>query len=208
TVQVGNNDLVLDIDSLDIRNSGNFKVERNGTGRLFLFVNDSFNLSNNAKLSGGAEDEGFIYVFYLGEDKFKPNNSSQFNASLFCSRADIEISNSARMGKIVTKGEKVDLKNSSLSVENIYATQADVTFHNSAVLAGGVITGGQNVVLHNSVSIPGFIYAPLANTTLNNSASVHGTTIVKNLYMGNSSIIEGPPVTILPALEIPFPVFE
>ncbi|HPE70453.1 MAG TPA: hypothetical protein PLF96_14130, partial [Thermotogota bacterium] len=60
TVQVGDNDLVLDIDSLEIPNNGKFQVERNGTGRLFLFVNDSFSLTGSSKISGDAEDGDFI----------------------------------------------------------------------------------------------------------------------------------------------------
>ncbi|TDT72536.1 hypothetical protein EV215_0346 [Hypnocyclicus thermotrophus] len=190
-INVGNNDLYIKVDKLDI--SGDVIINRNGTGRLFFIVTTTFDLKSNGKIIDSKNDNSYIYYYYLGTAPLNLANAIEIQGFLYVEQADINISGSAKIdfNELITKGNELTINGNAVTTGKIYANNTNINITGSASLEYGIVTSGQNVTINGGVSPINYIYAPNADVNLTGSARIEGSVISKNLYLTGNSYIKG-----------------
>lgn len=156
---------------LELGNSA--KITLLGEGTLVLYIEDTFDLKNNAVVNpGNNPDPNRVIVYYKGTNEIKNKNSSTLFGCMYAEKADIDVSNGGDIaGSIFSGGGKVDLKNSSY-VRVVYAPNASVILHNSGNVEGAIVckefeSKNKGVVRYNAAIngiwgiIPDILFDPM-----------------------------------------------
>ncbi len=153
-------ELIIDIPDNGVRRiraralevSGSGRITLNGSGILYLYVDEVFTFQNSAKLVNNENpDPNQVMFFYSGPNKISISGDADFYGCLYAEKADLELLGSGSViGSVISGGSSILLEGgTSADVRTIYAPKADVTLSGSAEIYGSVI--GKSVeVLGNS----------------------------------------------------------
>ncbi|HRS81216.1 MAG TPA: DUF2807 domain-containing protein [Thermotogota bacterium] len=225
TVNVGNTDIVLKI---GIFKNSKIEINRNGTGRLFLFVlgEFSFDGSDSLKVNGNSQETS-VFLFYLGSKDLKLAGTSTFQGNIYqtrkdipkkkidisgsgtkkvedmiCMSADIYLTGSADVGAIYCVESGLIKLSGSGDVNSAYCKKCNLDVSGSGKITPGVIIGGTTVEVTGSGTVK-YVYAPNAKVTLSGSGSLE-MVIGRELGFSGSKKITGPShLPISPELKIP-----
>lgn len=157
-IHVGDEDRILRVNSLEVSGSGKITLNRTGKGRLYLYVNDNFNITNGATINNDG-DPGDIFIYYKGNSPVNPSGSTKIVGCLYAEKADIVISESGGItGHIITGGENVSIiGDAEANVRALYAPLARIVVANGARFRGALVcdsltvTGNSRVIYDNSI---------------------------------------------------------
>lgn len=157
TINVGDSDKDLYIESLDII-QGHIKII--GTGKLNIYVKDTFNIKGSFNTGGDVSQVNFLYS---GSTPLKFANETQIVGSLYAKEADLTFTGGVGLkGNIYTGGQNVNF-NGGLNSNNQYiiAPNANVKVQGGANIKGAIVAdnilvdGGGNITFGESVVSPG-----------------------------------------------------
>jgi hypothetical protein len=116
----------------------------NGSGKLTLYVKNSFTFTYGSKINYGSSGDGNpdqVLIYYEGTNKFSIAGDTKINGTVFVEKADMEIDNSGGIkGHIITGGNNVSIAgDGSAVVKALYAPNANVSLTNSGKIYGAVV---------------------------------------------------------------------
>lgn len=204
TVNIGEEDIILNIGTFKIADNGEIQVNRNGSGRLFLFVNDEVDISGNALLKATA-GETFVHLFYTGNKDMKILGNKNLEANIYQNsvgaRIKISVAGNKKIKDIVSLNANVEIAGNteigavysinSDSVKigvnskapSVYCEACELTLGDNVDISGGVVTGG-NLGRAIANAKGQYIYAPNADITLKENSKFH-------MVIGNNVTFEG-----------------
>ncbi|HSV31995.1 MAG TPA: hypothetical protein VLH40_08260 [Atribacteraceae bacterium] len=155
-VDVGDGDRRLRVRNLDISQG---HIELIGKGKLFLYVEESFNLGGDSTVNHTGVP-GDVIMFYRGSARLRPAGNTRFVGSIFAEKANIDIRGSAGItGHIITGGSEVTVTGDvTANVRVLYAPQATVSLTGSAMVRGAIVsnifnaTGAASVIYDQSIA--------------------------------------------------------
>ncbi len=149
TIKVYDKDVVILTNVFDVRGSGSqadIRIERYGTGKVFILVNNTLSLTADAKIySYDAEGNQIqyddnLYLFYNGSNKMTGWPQFQFSGLFYIKKAPIKIGGSTKVSGLVAGGNgAVTVDGAGISSKFIYAPNANITFNNHGQVNGSVI---------------------------------------------------------------------
>jgi len=156
TINVGDTDKNLYIEDLSIL-QGHIKII--GTGKLNIYINNTFNLKGSLNKNGNANQ---INLFYNGSSPITIANETQTAASLYSKQADLTFTGGVGItGNIYTGSNKVRFKGGTNAIgQHIVAPNATVTLEDGAHIKGAIIcdnltaNGGTSVTFTESTIHP------------------------------------------------------
>lgn len=156
TINVGDTDKNLYIEDLYIL-QGHIKII--GTGKLNIYINNTFNLKGSLNKNGDANQINF---FYNGSSPITIANETQTAASLYSKQADLTFTGGIGItGNIYTGASKVAFKGGTNAIgQHIVAPNAKVTLEEGAHIKGAIIcdnlkaNGGTSVIFTESTITP------------------------------------------------------
>ncbi|WP_286927057.1 MULTISPECIES: DUF7305 domain-containing protein [Lysinibacillus] len=157
TINVGDTDKDLYIESLDIL-QGHINII--GTGKLNIYVKDSFNIKGSFNSGGDVSQINFLYS---GSVPLTFSNETQINGSLYAKEADLTFSGGVGVkGNIYSGGQNVTFDRGFNSVgQHIIAPNADIRVNAGAHIKGAVVAdniivdGGASITFGESTISPG-----------------------------------------------------
>ena len=134
------------VDTLDMP-VGNIII--NGSGKLILYIKNTFNFKSSSKINYGTNGEGDpnnLMLYYNGGNTFSTGGDTKINGTLFVNSANINITNSGAIkGNIITKGPNVSISGAGQAmVGTLYAPNANVSLTNSGTVNGAVVAKSFN----------------------------------------------------------------
>jgi hypothetical protein len=106
TINVGNEDRVLRVGSLDIQ-QGNLNII--GTGKLTIYVENMFNLSGSSTMNQH-RDSHTAFVYYAGTTALNFAGATKYKGGVYAKTANIGIGGSGGIqGNIITGGADVNI---------------------------------------------------------------------------------------------------
>jgi hypothetical protein len=134
------------VDTLDMP-VGNIII--NGSGKLILYIINTFNFKSSSKINYGTNGEGDpnnLMLYYNGGNTFSTGGDTKINGTLFVNSANINITNSGAIkGNIITKGPNVSISGAGQAmVGTLYAPNANVSITNSGTVNGAVVAKSFN----------------------------------------------------------------
>ncbi len=154
-IDVGNEVRRIRVRNLRVTGSG--KIILQGTGKLELYVDNTFTLANGGGINVDSRnnplDPSQLLFFYQGRGELSFPGNVRFAGSIYAMTANVRIDNSGMVrGNIVTGGNTVTISGDSRAfVRALYAPNAQVTLSGSGSLRGTIvarileITGGGSV---------------------------------------------------------------
>mgnify|MGYP000844147480 FL=1 len=195
TFDLGDGDIILRVRRL-LLNQGHIQVNHNGTGKLYIFVDDVFHIAGSSSINhswsaSAAQLEGWakkVLVYYAGtidkdgNDIRNPGNSYYLKfpnavkvvATLHVKEAKIHITNGTGVaGNIISGGSKLQFDGGTNSdVKVVYAPNAEIE-----VRGGALVTG---IVVCDSFSMSGGArvkYQPIGEEEMEYFKDVAGKTV-------------------------------
>lgn len=195
TFDLGDGDIILRVRRL-LLNQGHIQVNHNGTGKLYIFVDDVFHIDGSSSINhswsaSAAQLEDWakkVLVYYAGtidkdgNDIRNPGNSYYLKfpnavkvvATLHVKEAKIHITNGTGVvGNIISGGSKLQFDGGTNSdVKVVYAPNAEIE-----VRGGALVTG---IVVCDSFSISGGArvkYQPIGEEEMEYFKDVAGKTV-------------------------------
>jgi hypothetical protein len=146
TVEIGDEDILIVVNDLSITGSGQLVVNKNGSGRLILYVAESLEITGGAKINDNG-DYNNVVIYYSGSKELVYENNSKLYGSIYVSRAGIHIGGSWGItGHIISGGNYVKVTgNSRAHVRAIYAPNASLFLEGSGEISG--IAVAKNITL-------------------------------------------------------------
>lgn len=156
TINVGNSDKDLYIESLDIM-QGHIKII--GTGKLNIYVKNTFNIKGSFNTGGDLSQVNFLYS---GTTPLKLSNETQIVGSLYAKEADLTFTGGVGIkGNIFTGGQNVTFNGGFNSTSQyIIAPNATVRVQGGAKIKGAIVAdnilvdGGGHITFGESVVPP------------------------------------------------------
>lgn len=195
TFDLGDGDIILRVRRL-LLNQGHIQVNHNGTGKLYIFVDDVFHIAGSSSINhswsaSAAQLEDWakkVLVYYAGtidkdgNDIRNPGNSYYLKfpnavkvvATLHVKEAKIHITNGTGVvGNIISGGSKLQFDGGTNSdVKVVYAPNAEIE-----VRGGALVTG---IVVCDSFSMSGGArvkYQPIGEEEMEYFKDVAGKTV-------------------------------
>jgi len=160
TIDVYDEDIILHTNSLKVASSGgsyDLRIRRHGEGRVFILVNETLELSSDAKiLSYDADDNEIVFdenlfLFYNGTNAMAGYPQFQFSGLMYVKQAPIQIGGSTRVSGLVSLHNQVTVSGAGLASRFVYAPYADIIIDNSGEVQGTVI--GKSIDILNDGKI-------------------------------------------------------
>jgi hypothetical protein len=210
---MNNEDMVMSFDTLKINGSSDWEFSHSSesTPCVFVFVSNGIDVSAGTTFRFENNDKDYIHVFYEGLTTNLKYHQFFLDGSVYLSNSDIDVTGSASLHNILTKGTDVKITGAASVTGTVFSPVANVDIGGSALQIGAIVTGGTSVKLHGGLSKPGCIWVPNAEAEIKGGVDFHGTFIAKNFTLtGNSNIkytiIQRPDPTIpYPNSELPVP---
>lgn len=132
-IDVGSGERTLVVD--DFYADGDGQITVTGSGKLFLYVNNTFYLNINFNRNG---DDRNVMIYYGGSDTFGTSGDSELHACVYVKDADIHLGYGVTVtGHIISGGDNVLIDGGMAAyVRVIYAPEAFVN-----ITGGGNVTG-------------------------------------------------------------------
>jgi len=163
TINIGKENIEIVADSLSVTGNGRILVNRNGNGRLILYVTDQLKLAGSGEVNpcGNYDD---VFIYYGGEGPLNFDGNTKLSGSLFAEKADVALAGSGVVaGHIVTGGHRINLSgNAQEDARVIYAPEAVLTVAGSRSVQGTVIArslelSGSAQIQYDPSMDPGFL---------------------------------------------------
>lgn len=195
-INVNNQDVILQTE--DFKVEGNIIINRNGTGKVKLFVTDELNLQEN----GNSQN---IFDNILNNIFNNINNlmSKEIDEHYFKKIDELYRKGIKELGlngtinafgnpdwlELYYSGEdELKFNNRTIFFGSVYAQMADITIKNHCLIAGNIICGGSKVDLEECARL--VIYAPEASLELASGATILGRVVARDITLkSNSGII-------------------
>ena len=140
TIDIGNDDVIIQTQNLSVSGSGKIVLNKTGTGRLILYVLNTFNLSGSSTINkdGNYND---IYMYYQGNQSFDIPGATEFVGCIYTLNSDVTIRGSGGIkGHIITGGTVVNVTGAAeANVRAIYAPNALLTVTGSGSIKGALV---------------------------------------------------------------------
>lgn len=160
TIDVYNQDIILHTNSFKVAGSGgsyDLRIRRHGEGRVFILVNNTLELSSDAKIlsfdTDGNEiefDEN-LFLFYNGTNAMVGWPQFHFSGLMYVKQAPIRIGGSSSVHGLVSLHSQVNVSGAGMASKFVYAPFADITITNSGEVQGTVI--GKSIDILNDGKI-------------------------------------------------------
>ncbi|SFF92889.1 hypothetical protein SAMN05660649_00046 [Desulfotomaculum arcticum] len=140
TFDIGDEDLIIQTNNLSVTGSGQIKLNKTGSGRLILYVLNSFDLQGSSTINqNGSYDD--IYMYYSGDQTIDVGGSTKFVGSIYALNSDVKIRGSGGIvGHIITGGDIVNLTgDASANTRVIYAPNATFNIQGSSSMRGALV---------------------------------------------------------------------
>ncbi|MEG6522547.1 DUF7305 domain-containing protein [Desulfotomaculum sp. 1211_IL3151] len=144
TIVVGNEDIIIRVRNLTVTDNGKIILKRNdknSSGRVILFVEDTFTLSGSSKINhdGNYDD---VYMYYLGKQTFDISGNTKYVGSIYALNSNFIIGGSGGVkGHIITGGNSVSVTgDAKANVRAVYAPNALLNVTGSGAISGVVIS--------------------------------------------------------------------
>ncbi len=161
TIKVYDEDVIIHANSFKISGSGgqqpDVRIERYGKGRVFILVNQSLELSSDARIysyDGSGNQITYddnLFLFYNGTAAMSGWPQFHFSGLLYIKQAPIKIGGSTSVSGLVSLHDKVTVSGAGISSHYVYAPYADITMDNSGEVQGSVI--GKSIDILNDGKI-------------------------------------------------------
>ena len=137
TVNLGGGDRIIRVRDLRLSNG---QIILQGSGRLILYIDDSFKVVGNSLINQSGDIESLI-IYYNGLEKVKLESNIKFVGSIYTKIADLKLSsNTVITGHLITNGSSVDIQSNATFRETLlYAPNADVSVSGNSNLTGAII---------------------------------------------------------------------
>ena len=144
---------ILRVNRLDIQQGELILV---GTGKLILYVEESFNIGGSSQVNHGGDYESLV-MFFQGNQTLNFSGNTRFVGSVFAKEADISISGSNNIeGHIITGGDSVSVSGAADAYPRIlYAPHANLQVTGSGTIKGTAIVNNCTVGGGNRDAITG-----------------------------------------------------
>lgn len=136
TVNLSGGDRIIRVRDFSINNG---EIILQGSGRLNLYIEDSFKVTGNSTINQNGDVESLI-IYYSGLGEVSFTSKDKFVGSIYAKTADFKFSgNFAEItGHLITGGRKVQI-NATLTETVLYAPNADINIGGSSNLTGAII---------------------------------------------------------------------
>ncbi|MCX6262061.1 MAG: hypothetical protein NTY95_14730 [Bacteroidia bacterium] len=132
---------------VDTLNMPQGNIVLNGTGKLTLYVKNTFTYTNGSKINYGVSGNGDpnqVMIYYKGTNDFSTAGDTKINGTVFVNTANMVINNSGAIkGNIITGGNNVSISGAGEAGEAMvrvfYAPNANVSLTGSGTIIGAVI---------------------------------------------------------------------
>lgn len=140
TINIGNQDVIIRTGSLSVTGSGQIILNRTGTGKLILYVDNGFTLNGSSTINNNGNYNSLV-MYYAGTNPIDVGGSTKFVGSVYAKTANISIQGSGGItGHIVTGGSEVNVQGSaSANVRAFYAPLASLEVTGSGSIRGAVV---------------------------------------------------------------------
>lgn len=184
TIDIGDDDRVICADSLNVTGHALIVLNRSGSGKLLLYVADTFNLTGDSSLNDSGDCNALI-MFYSGDESFNLLGDTDFNGSVFVQNADVQIGGSSGFtGNLVSGGNAINISG-NVKV-NINGNGSGNGYCNGNGNSNSNGNGNNNGTCSSNI---GSIYAPNASLLLSGSSEIYGSVIVHDMELiGNAGI--------------------
>jgi len=221
-LEVGSDDLVVQIDNLTVGDSTEFVIQSSenvtSSGRVFLFVGNSNKFDYT--LIGNETYADKTFFFYSGNEDLSLSGDSRLYGSVYLKNSGFSIDGgSGGLIDLVSKAAENEdtpkniILNSDTRPErllrSVYAVNSNISVENDGPITGGFVTGGESVYIGtgsaNSIN-PSYIYAPNAHITFKYDNVFTGSYIGESILLDSWGItIQGPPTDKIEKPVIPRP---
>jgi cytoskeletal protein CcmA (bactofilin family) len=148
TIDVGSGDRIIRIGTLNF-SQGHIKI--NGTGRLFLFVENAFSIKGSSTLNRQG-DSGRIHVYVEGAGTVELSGNARVAGSIYAPNANIDIQGSAQLeGNIVAGGNSITLSGNTPVIGAVYAPNAKVEISGSSKVVGAMVCNEIDIIGNSEV---------------------------------------------------------
>lgn len=139
-IKVGDGVRNIRVGSLKVSGSGEIVLE--GSGKLNLYVEDTFDLSGSGTINENGNPDSLI-MYYQGKHEIAPSGDTEFVGSVYAKSANVALKGSGSIqGNVITGGKSVTLAGaSSAFVRAIYAPKAKVELDGSSQIKGAIVAG-------------------------------------------------------------------
>jgi len=155
TINVGDQDRIIRTSSLSVTGTGQITVNRTGTGKLKIFVDDNLTIAGSSSINLYGETDA-MEIYYSGASPLNFPGTTVLNGSLYSrnENASITINTTGGIkGHIITGSNIVTVSgDTSVNIRAIYAPNAQVSLTGSSKVKGTVIA--KNIILSGA----SFIY--------------------------------------------------
>jgi|GEM_PF-2961109 len=160
TIDIGNEDRIIRTGSLSVTGSGKIILNRSGTGRLRLYVDDTLVLSGSSTINEGGDIDSMV-LYYAGSDQLDFGGNTKIVASLYAQNASLNINGSGGIqGHIITGGSTMGVNgNSRANTRILYAPNASLQLTGSSQIEGAVVAndikvlGNSRIYYNNNMSM-------------------------------------------------------
>ncbi len=168
TIRVYDDDIIIHTNKLRVTGTSSppdIRVERHGSGRVFILVNSELELIQNARIysydSSGSQipyDEN-LFLFYNGTSSLMGVPQFEFSGLFYVKQANIQIGGSTRVTGLVSLHDTVTVSGAGFASQFVYAPNAAITIENGAEIHGVVIGNslhllGDGLIRYRIVAIP------------------------------------------------------
>jgi hypothetical protein len=165
TIDVGNEDRILRIGTLDVQggNPDNILINRTGNGRLILYVDNAFIFGGGATINNNGATEALI-MYYAGSNAINFSGNERFFGNVFIKDANLTIGGSSGItGHILTGGTNVEINGAADAYTRLlYAPNAHISMTGSSTLKGSVISKSFDGGSGNRIAVT---YEPIDEST-------------------------------------------
>ncbi len=147
TIDIGDEDLLIRTESLSVTGSGKIKLNKTGSGRLILYVDNTFNINGSSTINQNGNYNDVI-MYYAGSGNPSIDGSTKYVGSIYAVNSNFTVAGSGGVtGHIVTGGTTVNVTgNAEANVRAVYAPNAVLTVSGSSRIRGAVVAQSINVL--------------------------------------------------------------
>ena len=167
TIDVGDSDKNLYIDNFAFNEGqGNFNII--GSGKLNLYIKDSFKFVNSSTMNSTGSFEN-LNIYYNGSSNMEFVGDSRTKASIFVKSASIKVDGSGSIqGRIYSGGPSITIGGGSFNHNSyIYAPNAEVKLSGSGTVVGGIMASSVK-----SSGNPTVTYQPDTNSDITTGGEI------------------------------------
>jgi len=162
TIEIGDSDRIIRTDNLRVTGDGKIKLNRTGSGRLILYVADTFELTGSSTINNGGDYNALL--MYFAGNALNMAGNTKFVGSVYALKSDINIAGSGGItGHIVTGGNQIKVTGNALAnVRVLYAPEAALEVNGSGAIRGIAvvrdigIVGNGCIILDESLNLEFF----------------------------------------------------